>query len=396
MKVSLKANIRVLKIIKGAVKLEEKHTVDLSKYTIRTDLAIEAKEMALAEKSKDEDQAEQVTGLKGVIVNEREVEGISISHVTITEEGEELLGKKAGNYLTLEAHSIRQSQADLQQKVEEVFAKEFSAFLKEKGISPDASCLIVGLGNWNVTPDALGPLVCENLIVTRHLFELQPESVEEGYRPVSALAPGVMGVTGIETSDIIFGVVEKSKPDFIIAVDALASRSIERVNSTIQISDTGIHPGSGVGNKRKGLDEETMGVPVIAIGVPTVVDAVTIASDTVDFLLKHFGKELREGDRPSRSLAPAGLTFGERRKFTDEDLPEEHHRKTFLGIVGTLQEEEKRKLIHEVLAPMGQNLMVTPKEVDVFIEETANLISNGLNAALHSAVNQGNTGFKTH
>jgi spore protease len=382
--------------LKGLSKMEEKETVDLSKYSIRTDLAVEAREMVLAEKSKDAQQAEEVSELKGVIVNEREIEGITISHVKITEEGEELLGKKAGNYLTLEAHGIRQSQADLQQKVEEVFAQEFSAFLKDKGIGPDASCLIVGLGNWNVTPDALGPLVCENLIVTRHLFELQPESVEEGYRPVSALAPGVMGITGIETSDIIFGVVEKSKPDFIIAVDALASRSIERVNSTIQISDTGIHPGSGVGNKRKGLDEETLGVPVIAIGIPTVVDAVTIASDTVDFLLKHFGKELREGDKPSRSLAPAGMTFGERRKLTEEDLPEEHHRKTFLGIVGTLEDQEKRKLIHEVLAPIGHNLMVTPKEVDVFIDDMANLISNGLNAALHSAVDQRDTGFKTH
>ncbi|MGF2617154.1 GPR endopeptidase [Rossellomorea vietnamensis] len=376
--------------------MEEKQTVDLSKYAIRTDLAVEAREMVLAEKSKDADQAQEASGLRGVIVNEREIDGISISHVTITEEGEELLGKKAGNYLTLEAHSIRQSQADLQQKVEEVFAKEFSSFLKDKGISPNASCLIVGLGNWNVTPDALGPLVCENLIITRHLFELQPESVQEGYRPVSALAPGVMGLTGIETSDIIFGVVEKSKPDFVIAIDALASRSIERVNSTIQISDTGIHPGSGVGNKRKGLDEETLGVPVFAIGIPTVVDAVTIVSDTVDFLLKHFGKELKEGDKPSRALSPAGMTFGERRKLSDEDLPEEHHRKTFLGIVGTLEDEEKRKLIHEVLAPIGHNLMVTPKEVDVFIEDMANLVASGLNAALHSAVNQGDTGFKTH
>src|SRR5690606_23470073 len=152
----------------------------------------------------------------------------------------------------------------------------------------------------------------ENLIITRHLFQLEPEYVEDGYRAVSSLTPGVMGLTGIETSDIIFGVSEKSKPDFIIAIDALASRSIERVNATIQISDTGIHPGSGVGNKRKELSKETLGVDVFSIGVPTVVDAVSIVSDSIDYILKHFGRELKEGNRPSRALAPANLTFGEK------------------------------------------------------------------------------------
>jgi spore protease len=367
----------------------KKEEIDLSKYSIRTDLAVEAREMVVS------DKAEDTSSIQGVMIKEREEEGVKVSLVTVTPEGEEKIGKKPGNYLTIEAHGIREENTELQQRVEKVFANELSQFLVNNKISKNASCLIVGLGNWNVTPDSLGPRVCEDVIVTRHLFELQPESVEEGYRPVSALVPGVMGLTGIETSDIIFGVVEKSKPDFIIAIDALASRSIERVNSTIQISDTGIHPGSGVGNKRKGLDQETLGVPVIAIGVPTVLDAVTIVSDTVDFLLKHFGKEMREGDRPSRSLAPAGLSFGERRKLTEEDLPEEQHRQTFMGIVGTLEDQEKRKLIHEVLAPIGHNLMVTPKEVDVFMEDMANLIASGLNAALHDAVDQENTGYKT-
>ena len=192
-----------------------------------------------------------------------------------------------------------------------------------------------------------------------------------------------MGITGIETSDIIKGVIEKSKPDFLIVVDALAARSIDRVNSTIQITDTGIHPGSGVGNKRKELSQETLGVPVIAIGIPTVVDAVSITSDTIDYILKHFGKELKEGDRPSRALAPAGFSFGKRKKLTEEDMPGEKERQTFLGMVGVLPDEEKRKLIYEVLSPLGHNLMVTPKEVDVFIEDMANLIANGLNAALH-------------
>jgi spore protease len=370
-------------------------SIDLSQYSVRTDLAIEAREMVLSGKKDTVGQEIDLSQIEGVIIKEKDVDDIKISLVEVTEQGAQQLGKKAGRYLTLEVQGIRQQNTEVQQKVEEIFAKEFAYFLEGSGIKKTDSCLVVGLGNWNVTPDALGPMVCENLLVTRHLFQLQPENVEEGYRSVSALSPGVMGLTGIETSDIIFGVVEKSKPDFVIAIDALASRSIERVNSTIQISDTGIHPGSGVGNKRKELSKETLGIPVIAIGVPTVVDAVSITSDTIDFILKHFGKELREGNRPSRSLAPAGMSFGERRKLTEEDLPEEKHRKTFLGMIGTLEEDEKRKLIYEVLSPIGHNLMVTPKEVDVFIEDMANLIANGLNASLHSAVDQENAGYFT-
>lgn len=372
------------------------NSVDLSKFSVRTDLAVEAREMVIAEREKEHVHGQKnISEIEGVIIKEREENDIKVSLVEITKQGAEALGKKEGKYLTLEVIGIRQQDTELQQKVEETFALEFSHFMKDLGIKEDATCLVVGLGNWNVTPDALGPQVCESLLVTRHLYELQPESVDEGYRPVSAIAPGVMGLTGIETSDIILGVVEKTKPDFVIAIDALASRSIERVNSTIQISDTGIHPGSGVGNKRKELSKETLGIPVIAIGVPTVVDAVSITSDTIDFILKHFGKEIREGDRPSRALAPAGMTFGKRKKLTEEDLPEEHHRKTFLGMIGTLEEEEKRKLISEVLSPLGHNLMVTPKEVDVFIEDMANLIANGLNSSLHKSINQDNAGFYT-
>lgn len=368
--------------------------IDLSKYSVRTDLAVEAREMVLEGRNSAEAE-ENISQIEGIIIKEKEENDIKVSLVEITNEGESAIGKKAGKYLTLEVQGIRQQDTELQEKVVEVFTREFSYFLKRLHIKEDATCLIVGLGNWNVTPDALGPQVCENLLITRHLYELQPENVEEGYRPVSAIVPGVMGLTGIETSDIIFGVVEKIKPDFVIVIDALASRSIDRVNSTIQVSDTGIHPGSGVGNKRKEISRKTLGIPVIAIGVPTVVDAVSITSDTIDYILKHFGREIKEGDRPSRALAPAGLSFGGRKKLTEEDLPEEEQRKTFLGMVGTLPDEEKRKLIYEVLSPLGHNLMVTPKEVDIFIEDMANLIANGLNAALHKTINQDNAGFYT-
>ncbi|WP_110111401.1 GPR endopeptidase [Bacillus sp. CGMCC 1.16541] len=366
--------------------------LDLSMYSVRTDLAVEARQMAVEEREK----AKNTSEIEGVIIKEREVDGVKVSAVEITPEGAKSLGKKTGRYLTLESIGIREQDTELQQKMEEVFARELSYFIKSLNIPDDASCLVVGLGNRHVTPDALGPLAIENLLITRHLFELEPESVQDGFRPVSGLVPGVMGVTGIETSDIILGVVQKTKPDFLIAIDSLAARSIERVNATIQISDTGIHPGSGVGNKRKELSQDTLGIPVIAIGIPTVVDAVSITSDTIDFILKHFGREMNEGGRPSRSLVPSGMTFGERKVLTDEDLPAEEHRQTYLGMIGTLPDEEKRRLIHEVLAPLGHNLMVTPKEVDLFIEDMANVVASGLNAALHHEVDQENYGSYTH
>ncbi|RSK27910.1 GPR endopeptidase [Bacillus sp. HMF5848] len=368
--------------------------VDLSVYNVRTDLAIEAHEMAVDMKAKVSKQ--QTKAVEGVIIKERDEEGIKVSTVKITAEGANVIGKKEGNYLTLEVQGIRQQDTELQQKVEHVFAKEIRKFIQQLGINDNASCLIVGLGNWNVTPDALGPMAVENLLITKHLFDLQPERVDRDFRPVSAIAPGVMGITGIETSDIIRGVIDKSKPDFVIAIDALAARNLERVNSTIQVSDTGIHPGSGVGNKRKELSQETLGIPVIAIGIPTVVDAVAITSDTIDYILKHFGRETKEGQKPSNSLTPAGMTFGEKRVLTDEDLPDETEKQTYLGIIGTLTEQEKRRLIHEVLSPLGHNLMVTPKEVDTFIEDMANVVASGLNVALHREIDDDNYGMYTH
>ncbi|GAB3795279.1 GPR endopeptidase [Virgibacillus kimchii] len=350
-------------------------------FQVRTDLAVEARDMFVEQEEKTEKESK----LKGVTIKEREQDNIKISYVEIDETGERLIGKKQGSYVTIYADGVKRQDTTRQEKAAEILAKELEQLIKNNNIPLGSKGLIVGLGNWNVTPDALGPMTAEKILVTSHLFELEHESVSEGYRPVAAVTPGVMGVTGIETSDIIFGIVEKFKPDFVIAIDALASRSIERVNETIQLSDTGIHPGSGVGNKRKELSEETLGVPVIAIGVPTVVDAVTIASDTIDFLLKHFGREWNEKDKPSRSLAPAGMTFGGK-KYTEEDLPDEEKRETFLGIVGNLSEEEKRKLINEVLTPIGHNLMVTPKEVDGFMIDMASLIANGVNAALHEQV----------
>lgn len=356
-------------------------SMNLDQFQIRTDLAVEAKDMVSDQKDQGSSNRE------GVRVQEKkEAEDIKVTYVEVDENGAEQIGKKPGSYITIESQGIRKHDTSLMHHTASVVARELEELLIKCNVATDATCLVVGLGNDNVTPDALGPMVVHKLLVTNHMFELQPETVDEGFRPVSALTPGVMGVTGIETSDIIVGVIEKVKPDFVIAVDALASRSIDRVNSTIQISNTGIHPGSGVGNKRKELSKETLGIPVISLGIPTVVDAVTITSDTIDYMLKHFGREWDEREKPSKSLTPAGMDFGERKELTEEDLPSEEQRKAVMGMIGGLSAQEKRALIQEVLTPIGHNLMVTPKEVDGFMKDMAHVVASGLNAALHQDV----------
>jgi len=348
---------------------------------VRTDLAVEAKDMYQENKKN-----KKVTGVN---FKEKEEDQIKISYVEIDETGAGLLSKKAGFYTTIYADGVKKQDTKKQDKAATILARELKRLMKKNHIPEDATGLIVGLGNWNVTPDALGPMTSEKILVTNHLFNLAYETVAKGYRPVAAVTPGVMGVTGIETSEVITGIIEKLQPDFVIAIDALASRSVERINETIQLSDTGIHPGSGVGNKRKELSRETLGIPVFAIGVPTVVDAVTITSDTIDYLLKHFGREYREKDDPSKSLVPSGISFGNK-KFTEADLPDEEQRQTFLGVVGGLSEGEKRQLIQEVLTPINQNLMVTPKEVDGFMIDMSHVLASGINAAMHENVNASN------
>ncbi|HJV44597.1 MAG TPA: GPR endopeptidase [Bacillota bacterium] len=373
-------------------KINKDDSLDLDHYSIRTDLALEAHQM-VSERS-------GLSEIPGVSLDIKDRNGIRITRVHVhNEEGSRQIGKLPGKYISLETPGLRRKDSELQNQVAGEFARGFAGFLKELGIDQKAKALIVGLGNWNVTPDALGPIVVENLLVTRHLFELMPDQVEEGYRPVSALSPGVLGITGIETSEIVYGVVERTKPDFVIAVDALASRALERVNTTIQISDTGINPGSGVGNKRKPLTKEALGVPVIAIGVPTVVDAVSIASDTIDYVLSHMGREMKENQTPppAKKLTPSGFgLFGRPKPYREEDKPTDEGKRVIMGLVGVLPEEEKRQLIREVLQPLGHNLIVTPKEVDEFVEDMGNIIANGLNAALHEAIDMMNVTAYTH
>jgi spore protease len=348
--------------------------IDMSKYVIRTDLAVDALELTKLKKPVIEPEIESI---------EKIVENIKITTVTVKKEHEKLLGKRKGKYVTLQI--IDATDFKNAKKIEKVLAKTICEFLKEKNIKPSDHGLIIGLGNDKSTPDALGPMVISNILVTKHLFKLAPEEVDKGFRPVSAIIPGVMGSTGIETSDIVNAIIREIKPQFLIVVDALASTSIERVNKTIQMTDTGIHPGSGVGNIRAEISEKTAKIPVIAIGVPTVLDAVTIVSDTIDYMIKYFSYELRNIDNPLQKIIPSGVVDYTKRLSDIEPLtPEERER--FLGVIGNLGDREKRQLIYEVLSPVGYNLMVTPKEIDMYIEKLSEIIARSIDMALHEKV----------
>lgn len=340
------------------------HNINLSRYKIRTDLIVE--------------QLNDKMDNHGVKKEERTYENISVLEICLDQENCNLFNRKAGRYITISFEDV----TDVTNRInlETVLQKEIKRLLNKLNISDDATCLIVGLGNNDSTPDALGPKVAKSVLVTRHLFELEGVVVEKGYRNVSSFVPGVMGTTGIEASDIILGIIEKTKPDFVLVVDALASSSVDRVNKTIQMTDTGIHPGSGVGNSRKELSKETLGIPVIAIGVPTVVDAVTIVSDTINFIMKNYSYNIKNVNKVSNKLKLAhSINYLEDEL---EELPKEE-KERLLGMVGNLNEEETKQLIFEVLSPIGYNMMVTPKEVDFVIDKLSLVIKNGINKSLH-------------
>lgn len=309
-------------------------------FSPRTDLALEAREMV-------GDVRTELSGIKVESEQNKDLH-LNITKVQVlNEEGEKQIHKPIGNYITIESDAFKNSALENKKEIVERIATE----LKQIMDFSNKLILVIGLGNHNVTPDALGPMTVSKLIVTRHLFQ-EFDNMGDVLQKVSALVPGVMGQTGMETVEIIKGVVEIIKPDVVVAIDALASRKTKRVNATIQISDTGVHPGSGVGNRRKGLTMETLGVPVIAIGVPTVVDAATIVSDTLDELIKQFKK-----------IKPSSDSIMD-------------------SIVG-LEDHEKYQLIKEVLNPYLGDLFVTPKEIDEVIIRLSDIVSLSLNLALH-------------
>lgn len=320
--------------------------------SVRVDLAVEAHEIA----------SENTDGIPGIHMDQSQEENFKVSRMVVEDEkGARIIGKLPGRYVTIEVPELRKKDPELQEQISLLFAEEMKPFMT---VPDDARVLIIGLGNWNVTPDALGPMVAESVFVTRHLFSLMPDLLDDGFRSVSAISPGVLGITGIETSEIVLGIVDHIKPDLVIAIDALAARSLDRVNTTIQIADSGIQPGAGVGNPRKALNRETLGVEVVAIGIPTVLDAATIASDAMELVLSHLDQRVpgtKQGD-----------------------------------VIGRMTPEEKRAMVAEVLHPLGHNLMVTPKEIDEFVEDIAHVVALGLNLAIHKGLSIEDAKALTH
>lgn len=315
---------------------------------VRTDLALEAREIYKQEHKGESD-------IDGIEVLEEQDGDIKVTTVKVkTEGGAEKLGKPVGNYITIDIPDFTAYDGGLMDNMSNVVAEVLARLID---VNNEKTTLVVGLGNWQVTPDALGPKVTQKIMVTRHLKTVMPEAIDDSVTPVCSIAPGVLGVTGVETVEIIKGVVERVKPDLVICIDALAARSSKRVNATIQIGDTGISPGAGVGNNRKRINEDNLGVKVIAIGVPTVIDAVTIANDTIDSVIDSLISSSGEGS-------------------------------DFYKMLKSMDRNEKAHLIKEVLScdALGE-MIVTPKDIDLVIESLAKIIANGINMAVQPEMN---------
>lgn len=312
----------------------------LENYNIRTDLALETRERFVS------DHVE----IPGVSVEETydEEREIRTTRVVVeTENGAKMMGKPVGTYLTIEAPNMAVPDEDYHREISKKLAEDIKELVPER--KEEVSVLVVGLGNREVTPDALGPYVADHLHVTRHIVKEYGKYAmgKDQVYLVSAVVPGVTGQTGMETLEIVKGVVEETEPDFVVAIDALAARNSKRLNRTIQITDTGICPGSGVGNHRLALNSETLGVKVIGIGVPTVVDAVTIVNDTMENFI-------------------VALESSELLKSVGETLR-------------SYNEAEKQELIRELIAPHLNGMYMTPKNIDDTIKRVSFAISEALN-----------------
>ena len=315
---------------------------EINQFNFRTDLATERRDLYKKANSVENE-------IDGIESTKEEIdENISVEKVKITnEQGEKAIGKPIGNYITIDVKKLKIAQEEEIQKASEVLSNELRNIISQH-IAQQDEIIVLGLGNIYVTPDSLGPKVINEIDVTRHLLNYAPEYLEEGTRSVSAIAPGVLGTTGIETVEILKGIVENIHPKLVIVIDALASRSIERISSTVQISDTGIIPGGGVGNARAEISENTLGIPVIAIGIPTVVETAVLVNDSLDLFIEKLQKEAKSNDYLN--------------KLKDEDNYEE---------------------IKEALIPQDYNLIVTPKEIDDLIENMKDIVARGINFAIN-------------
>lgn len=306
----------------------------------RTDLAVERNEIYKKENN--------INGnVDGIDIEEENKNNVKVSRVSVlNENGEKAIGKPKGKYITLDISNIKEADDERKDEISSVLADELRNIIGTH-ISDTEDILVVGLGNIYVTPDALGPKVVPEIEVTRHILQYMPKAMPKDTRPVCAISPGVLGITGIETVEILKGIVDNIKPKMVIAIDALASKSIERISSSIQIADTGIVPGGGVENQRKEISEHTLGIPVIAIGIPTVVDLASITNDCINLFIDDLQKKAMSND-----------------------------------VLNDLKNKDNYNEIQEALNVGNYNMIVTPKEIDELIENMKDIISVGINSAL--------------
>ncbi len=317
---------------------------EAASFDVRTDLAVEETETK-----------EAGPALSGVSMEESldDVSQVHITRVVIENEtGAQALHKPVGTYITLDAIHMEENNGEYHREISQVLARQIESLIRPLCPHRPLSVLAVGLGNVNVTPDALGPMVLDNLLITRHLKtgQFQFPSIRTDTASVCGIIPGVMAQTGMETAEIVEALCGMVKPDLILVIDALAARSVTRLGTTIQLSDTGIHPGSGVGNHRHSLTQDSLGVPVIAIGVPTVVSAAAIVTDTLDALLDVLRQESST----------------------------EHLADSLSGMSG----DEKYALVRELLEPRFGPMFVTPKDIDETVKRLSFTISEGINISL--------------
>ena len=309
-------------------------------YNFRTDLALERRDIY-----QKINNLQQIDGIEST--EEQINENIKVSRVKITNQnGEQAIGKPIGNYITIDVKKLKIATDEDIQKTSETLTNELKKII-DIHTDKQGDILIVGLGNIYVTPDALGPKVINEIDVTRHIIKYLPQYVEEGTRPVSAISPGVLGTTGIETVEILKGIVDNVQPKLLIVIDALASRSIERISSTIQISDTGIVPGAGVGNTRQEISQTSLGIPVVAIGIPTVVELATLVSDGIDIFIGRLQEKAESNE-----------------------------------YLNKLQQNDKYEEVKEALNVGEYNMIVTPKEIDDLIENMKDIVARGINFAV--------------
>ena len=313
----------------------------------RTDMADER-----VDQYKKVNNLSDLDGVEVVSKNENDISVVSVN--VLNENGEKALQKKKGNYITIEVGDIRYLDDDDENKLVDSISNEIKILVSKLTNKENASVLVVGLGNDAITPDCLGPKVLKNVSITRHILNYAKDLIDENTREVSGITPGVLGTTGIETYDIISSIVKTIKPDVVIAIDSLASSSMHRIGNTIQISSTGITPGAGVRNKRAGLNYETLNVPVIGIGVPTVVDIATITNEAIDKMVENT-----------------------KNSMTDLENINENDLKYFINFFSN---EERYNMIANLLN--CDSYILTPKEVDELIDITSSIVGKSINKAL--------------